>query len=197
MNTNSHSDDLKAIRKIMEESSRFLSLSGLSGIIAGIIAVFGYIIAAVVIRSPQVADKEQLEMILFLDALIVLIAALGIAVYLSIRKASRRKLKIWTPTTRKMLLNLMLPLITGALFILVFFLDANYDYIIPSMLCFYGLALLGAGKFTFGEIQYLGIFELCTGIFALFIPALGLIAWVFGFGILHILYGLVMHTRYR
>ncbi|MEA1887311.1 MAG: hypothetical protein U9N72_08890 [Bacteroidota bacterium] len=197
MNTNSHSDDLKAIRKIMEESSRFLSLSGLSGIFAGIFAICGSVIAVIVIQKSQAAEINRPELILLLDALIVLFAALGIAVGLSLRKASLRDLKIWTTTTKRMLLNLLIPLITGAVMILAFYLEGNYEYIIPSMLVFYGLALVSAGKFTFGEIQYLGIFEVLTGIFALFFPGLGLVLWAFGFGILHTLYGLIMHIKYR
>jgi len=197
MNTNSHSEDMKAIRKIMEESSRFLSLNGLSGIFAGFFAICGSIMAAIAIQKSQTAEIKSLGLILLLDALIVLSAALGISVYLSLRKASRMDLKIWTSTTRRMLMNLLIPLFTAAILILAFYLDGNYDYIIPSMLVFYGLALVGAGKFTFGEIQYLGMFEILTGIFAFFFPDLGLVLWAFGFGILHILYGLIMHIKYR
>lgn len=197
MNKNSHSDDLKAIRKIMEESSRFLSLSGLSGIFAGIIALCGSIVAAIAIQRSQMFEINRLGLVLLVDGLIVLFATLVIAIGLSIRKASRKELKIWTTTTKRMLVNLLIPLITGAVLILAFYLDGNYDYIIPAMLVFYGLALVGAGKFTFGEIQYLGILEILTGIFALFFPSLGLVSWAFGFGILHILYGLIMHFKYR
>jgi predicted lysophospholipase L1 biosynthesis ABC-type transport system permease subunit len=38
-------DELKTIRKIMEESTRFLSLSGLSGIFAGFFAIAGAMVA--------------------------------------------------------------------------------------------------------------------------------------------------------
>jgi hypothetical protein len=65
------------------------------------------------------------------------------------------------------------------------------------MLIFYGLALVSAGKFTFGEIPYLGILEVLTGILALVFPGLALFLWAFGFGLLHILYGLIMHRKYR
>ncbi|MGC9344789.1 MAG: hypothetical protein ACP5E3_18925, partial [Bacteroidales bacterium] len=154
-------------------------------------------VAAIAIQKSQMLEINRLGLVLLVDGLIVLFAALGIAIGLSIRKASRRELKIWTTTTKRMVVNLLIPLITGAVLILAFYLDGNYDYIIPAMLVFYGLALLGAGKFTFGEIQYLGIFEILTGIFALFFPRLGLVSWAFGFGILHILYGLIMHFKYR
>ena len=42
---NQHLETLQDIKKIMERSSRFLSLSGLSGIAAGICALAGSVIA--------------------------------------------------------------------------------------------------------------------------------------------------------
>lgn len=197
MATNSHSEDLKAIRRIMEESSRFLSLSGLSGVFAGVFALAGFIIAFMLIRNADLHETGNLDFILLVDAMAVLILTLAEGAYLSYRKAIRTGVRIWTRTTRRMLLNLLIPLISGAVFILFFYLNNDYHYIIPAMLIFYGLALASAGKFTFGEIQYLGIFEILTGFFAAIFPDYSLFAWAFGFGLLHILYGLIMHRKYR
>lgn len=197
MATNSHSEDLKTIRKIMEESSRFLSLNGLSGVFAGIFALAGFIIAFISIRNADLQETGNLDFILLVDALAVLVLTLATGIYLSYRKAVRTGVRIWTGTTRRMLLNLIIPLIAGAVFILFFYLNNDYQYIIPAMLIFYGLALVSAGKFTFGEIQYLGILEVLTGFFAVILLDYALIAWAFGFGLLHILYGLIMHSKYR
>jgi hypothetical protein len=197
MATNSHSEDLKTIRKIMEESSRFLSLNGLSGVFAGIFALAGFIIAFISIRNADLKGTGNLDFILLVDALAVLVLTLATGVYLSYRKAIRTGVRIWTGTTRRMLLNLLIPLIAGAVFILFFYLNSDYQYIIPAMLIFYGLALVSAGKFTFGEIQYLGILEVLTGFLAVILLDYALIAWAFGFGLLHILYGLIMHRKYR
>jgi hypothetical protein len=197
MATNSHSEDLKTIRKIMEESSRFLSLNGLSGVFAGIFALAGFIIAFISIRNADLHETGNLDFILLIDALAVLVLTLATGIYLSYRKAIRTGVRIWTGTTRRMLLNLLIPLIAGAVFILFFYLNSDYQYIIPAMLIFYGLALVSAGKFTFGEIQYLGILEVLTGFLAVILLDYALIAWAFGFGLLHILYGLIMHRKYR
>lgn len=197
MDTNTHSEDLRAIRKIMEESSRFLSLSGLSGVFAGIFALAGSAIAWLSIRNNELAGVSDLDLILFFDALAVLVATLAMGVYLSYRKAARTGSRIWSVTVRRMLTNLLIPLVSGAVFILFFYLHRNYNYIIPSMLIFYGLALVSAGRFTFGEIHYLGILEVLTGILALIFPGLAIFLWAFGFGLLHILYGLIMHRKYR
>jgi len=197
MAINSHSDDLKTIRKIMEESSRFLSLTGLSGVFAGIFALAGFTIAFMAIRNQEISEKGNLDLVLFIIALAVLTATLTVGVYLSYRKAVRTGERIWTGTARRMLSNLLIPLLSGAVFILFFYLNHHYHYIIPAMLIFYGLALVSVGKFTYGEIHYLGILEVLTGIIALCFPDHGLIIWAFGFGLLHILYGLIMHKKYR
>jgi hypothetical protein len=76
-------------------------------------------------------------------------------------------------------------------------LQHNTQLIIPCFLIFYGLGLVNAGKFTFGEIYYLGILEIITGLISAFIPGRGLIFWIFGFGILHIIYGLAVYRKYE
>ncbi|MEE4215467.1 MAG: hypothetical protein V2I34_10375 [Bacteroidales bacterium] len=196
MDTNNHSEDLKTIRKIMEESSRFLSLSGLSGVFAGIFALAGSAIAFLSFRNNELSGVSGLDLVLFFDALAVLVATLVTGVYLSYRKAARTGTRIWSVTVRRMLLNLLIPLIAGAVFILFFYLHRDYNYIMPSMLIFYGLSLVSAGKFTFGEIHYLGMLEVLTGLLALVFPSIALFLWAFGFGVLHILYGLIMHKKY-
>ena len=197
METSTHADDLKTIRKIMEESSRFLSLSGLSGVFAGIFAIIGFIIALLIISSDRISAAGNIDLALFIDALVILVAALSVSVILSYRKALRTGKKIWTGITKRMLLNLIIPLISAAAFILIFYLENNFSYIIPSMLVFYGLALVNAGKFTFGEIQYLGILQVILGIISAVFTEYALYLWVLGFGVLHVLYGLIMHKKYR
>jgi hypothetical protein len=208
-NKNSYLEDLKIIRKVMEDSSRFLTLSGLSGIFAGIFALAGAAVAYFVILKNgtiqyfeyfrNLPNKEIiiLRRQLIADGLIVLVLAIGASLYLSIRKAEKKGVKIWTPVSKRMLINLLIPLVTGGVFIIA---QLNYNYIgmvVPSMLMFYGLALVNAGKFTFGEIFYLGLLEILTGLISAFFPYSGLYFWAIGFGILHIIYGLIMFRRYE
>lgn len=195
MNTNSHTEDLKTIRKIMEESSRFLSLSGLSGIFAGFFALIGFFTALWLSGNSDMNINKDLA--IFIDAVAVLSLTLITAIYFSYRKAKSKGFKIWTTTTKRMLVNLAVPLVSAAVFILVFYRDNNFQYIVPSMLVFYGISLVSAGKFMFGEIVYLGIMEIITGFVAMFLPGYSLYLWVFGFGILHILYGTIMYIKYR
>lgn len=208
-NKTSYLEDLKIIRKVMEDSSRFLTLSGLSGIFAGIFALAGAAVAYFVILkngTTQYADyfrnlpiKEiiALRRQLITDALVVLFLAIGASLFFSIRKAERKGVKIWTPISRRMLINLLIPLIVGAVFIVALLIHNQTGMAVPCMLLFYGLALVNAGKFTFSEIFYLGLLEIFTGLISAFFPYWGLYFWAIGFGILHIVYGLIMFRRYE
>jgi hypothetical protein len=204
-----HVEDIKVIRKIMEESSRFLSLSGLSGIMAGLIAIAGAIAAKVIIEkyspsaewysAPFTTDPEGRKMLVLLlaDMAVVLILALAGAVVFSSRKARKSGLTVWTPVTRRMLTSLILPLLTGGLFIILTITSVPVYVTVASTMIFYGLAVVSAGKFTFGEIHWLGVLEIAAGLICLLFPAGALLIWAGGFGAIHIVYGLFMHLRYK
>jgi hypothetical protein len=191
-------EDIKAIRKLMEESSRFLSLSGLSGIFPGLTAIAGALVAYFfILERGRMTDHQNVIWLLLADAIIVLIVSVLFAFYFSIKKARKEGKTIMTPTSKRMLINLLIPLVTGGAFVILLILQKNFQLIIPCFLIFYGLALVNGGKFTFGEIYYLGICEIITGLLSAFIPDLGLIFWIFGFGILHIIYGLALYRKYE
>jgi hypothetical protein len=208
-NKSNYSDDLKVIKKMMEESSRFLSLSGLSGIFAGFIALAGAIAAHFIILNNKTTvfdglminlsfqESGKMNTLLIADALIVLLLALAGSFYFSYRNSVKKELKAWTPVSKRLLINLFVPLIAGGFFILLLYIADQWFLIVPAMLIFYGLALVNAGKFTFSEVFYLGITEIITGMLAGIFHGSPLFFWAFGFGILHIGYGLFMYRKYE
>jgi MFS family permease len=201
-------EDIKAIRKIMEESSRFLSLSGISGVFAGAMAIAGALVAYIFIldngsiqyedylRSLPVKEALVVKWQLMTVAAVVLLISVLSALYLSLKKAKKDGKNLLTPISRRLLVNFLIPLVTGGVFVIVLLIQNNIKLIVPCFLIFYGLALVNAGKFTFGEIFYLGIFQIITGLVSAFVPGWGLIFWIIGFGILHIIYGLAMYRKY-
>lgn len=204
----SSADELKTIRKFMEESTKFLSLSGMSGIFPGIFALAGAFIAWLLIlgkgnftyemyNSLPMEAAAGLRWKMILDALSVLLLSLAAAFYFSFRRAKKSGISFWTPASKRLLLNFFIPLITGGIFALILMIQNDIQLIIPVFLVFYGLALISAGKFTYNEVFYLGIFEIITGLISAFFPAQGLFFWILGFGILHIVYGLLMYRRYE
>jgi hypothetical protein len=208
-NINQPLEDIKTIKKIMEQSSRFLSLSGLSGVSAGIFAIAGAVVAKLIIQGPVInawgysnavhnaGDSRKTILFLLLNATTVLILALSSALFFSYRKARKSGQKIWTPITKRLLLSLAIPLITGGLFVLLTLGHIPGSVLAASTLIFYGLALVNAAKFTFGEIFWLGLFEIATGLICLALPGYVFVFWTFGFGILHIVYGTVMYFKYK
>ena len=198
--TENYLAEIKEIRKMMEESSRFLSLSGLSGVLVGIYALLGAFMAESIIYTNKlfgwVLNKNILPDLLLLAA-IVLVLSLVTVILLTWRKARKGDKKIWNPGSRLMLINLAIPLISGGILILIFLFNGIYEIAAPGSLIFYGLALINAAKFTRQEIFQLGIFQISLGILAALLPSLGLLFWALGFGAIHIIYGALMYFRYE
>lgn len=200
-----HQEDLSHIRSMMERSSRFISLSGLSGVFAGLSALVGGLYAYQLFEVNKVSYMDgftyhqnvNFVSELFFIAIIVLFSALTFGIFFTIRKSRKYNLPIWTTATKKMLFNLAIPLIVGGVFCFALVCYNIYFLIAPSMLLFYGLALINAEKYTFSDIKYLGFCQLFLGCFSLFYVGYGLIFWIIGFGVLHILYGLVMFKKYK
>ena len=196
-----HLDSLHEIRTMMERSSRFISLSGLSGVFAGIFAFAGiayayFSLGADVLLQPQNLSEDNLEFLIRVAAF-VLLASLTAATVLSIRQARKRERQVWNLASKRLLINLLIPLFSGGIFILALLYYNLIGLIAPVMLIFYGLALINAGKYTLDDIRYLGIFQLILGLIALFNISNGVIYWIIGFGVLHIVYGLVMYKKYE
>ena len=199
-----HLQALSDIRSMMERSSRFISLSGLSGVFAGIFALIGAYLAYVRIESfsdryavMTRLDATETIIYLFFIAAGVLVASLIVGVLLTMRNSKKRGIKTWDSTAKRLLINLIIPLGTGGLFCLVLIYHGYIELVGPATLIFYGLALLNASKYTLNDIRYLGICEIILGLLSSFYTGYGLLFWATGFGILHIVYGSVMYFKYE
>lgn len=193
--------DISEIKQMMERSSRFISLSGLSGILAGTYALIGaglayYLLGGKEISQSNVYRDETIHWLLAIAA-IVLVLAVGTGMLPTIRRTRRMNLKVWDRTSKRLAINLLIPLVTGGIFILIIALKGFVCFVAPLMLVFYGLALINASKYTLSDIRYLGISEVVLGLIATVYLGYGLLFWAIGFGILHIIYGAVMYYRYE
>ncbi|MHC0442667.1 hypothetical protein [Flavobacterium sp. 3-210] len=200
-----HQEDLAHIRSMMERSSRFISLSGLSGVFAGLSALIGglYVYQLFKVNGIEYFTDDHILLSgdlvshLFLTGVVILVCAFVFGAFFTIRKSQKYNLPIWTSATKNMLFNLAVPLVSGGLFCLALIYHGYYGLVAPSTLIFYGLAVINAEKYTFSDIKYLGFLELILGGISLFYIGYGLIFWIIGFGILHIIYGLVMFKKYK
>ncbi|MFB0909021.1 MAG: membrane-associated HD superfamily phosphohydrolase [Spirosomataceae bacterium] len=200
--------DLKEIRQMMERSTKFLSLSGLSGISAGVIALIASFIAWQMQPervSEVVYDGLQYKTLLHAEyiwslvylGLATVVLALAAGFFFTWRKAKKKQSPMWNKTSKRLLVSLCIPMIAGA-FVIVSLLINEVYWIIPELtLIFYGLTLVNAAQHTYRDVFYLGMTELVVGIIALFVSGYSLLFWAFGFGVLHIIYGISMHLKYE
>jgi hypothetical protein len=193
-------ETLQDIKRMMERSSRFISLSGLSGVSAGAFAIIGAIIAHLWIRD-YLADANQsrvdFETKMLGLAIAVLVAALLTSTWFTWRKARKNQLPILDHASKKLAINMAIPLAAGGFFAFGLLQHGGWNFIAPACLVFYGLALVNASKYTLTDIRYLGFFEIALGCINMYFPHEGLYFWTTGFGLLHIIYGLIMWWKYE
>jgi uncharacterized membrane protein len=198
--------DIADMRSMMERSSKYLSLSGLGALLAGIYAlvacffaykVFGIDPSTLTGRySSEDGFDPGLVKILLLAA-IVLIVSLATIFYLSYKKANRSQEKFWNPTAKRVLLNMAIPLMAGGILILIMAAKGLPQYMAPLSLLFYGLAFFNASKFTLDEVRSMAIIEMVLGLLSTWFVEYSLWFWALGFGIVHIVYGIFIYYRYE
>lgn len=201
-----YKSDLKEIRSMMERSTRFLSLTGWSGILAGIYALLGafaawrfFYLKADPLQYNTIGEQQiSLDIFyLFSLGLLVLVLAIGTAILLSYRKYGKKGERLWNAAARRLVFHMAIPLVSGGIFIIILFSKGLIGLIPAMTLIFYGLALVNASKFTFEDVKYLGIVQIGLGLIASAFIGYGLLFWAIGFGIMHIVYGIYMHLKYE
>lgn len=196
--------DLASIRSMMERSVKFISLSGMSGVMAGLYALVGAVAAYFIVHYPispiryriySIQDGNNLWKLLIV-AVLVLGASLLTGIWFSYRKAKKYNVKLFNATSKKLFLNMAIPLVSGGIFILILLYTGHFGIAAPACLIFYGLALIQGSSNLYDEIRYLGFSEIFLGLVSALLPGYGLIFWALGFGVLHIIYGTIMYNKY-
>jgi len=207
--------DISEIKSLMNKSSRFISLSGLSGILAGLYALLGaayayYITLDEMTSSPgevllgKILDEDgyllfdsDLFQIIIIDLVLITLLSVATGIFLTWKKAKKQGDKFWGSSSKRLLINFLVPLIAGGAYILIILAKQQYGQIAALMLLFYGLSLLNASKYTLGDIEYLGYTEIILGLICALMPEHGFWFLVIGFGFMHIVYGTLMYFKYE
>lgn len=202
---------LEQIKQMMDRGSRFVSLSGWSGVAAGLCAlVAAWIANRKLAQYGDLPDREEerstltseggllhLDRELLVLALVTFVGALVLAFFFTYLRSKKTGVPLWGMMARKLVIHLAVPMIVGGLLIWRITDFGLYGFIAPACLLFYGLALINAAKFTLSEVRYLGYLQLLLGVINLWAMNYGLFFWAAGFGVLHILYGIVMWRKYE
>lgn len=205
---NEQLETLKEIKNLMERSSRFISLSGLSGICAGCFALigawyayheFGYqdYYGRYITSHGNLETRASILRFIFIDASLVLLASLSAMLFFTSRRAGKNNEKIFDASAKRLLGNILIPLVTGGILCIIMLLKEDIAYIAPCTLLFYGLALVNGSKYSLNDIRYLGFLQIILGLLNAWFIGHGLLFWSLGFGVLHILYGSYMWFKYE
>ncbi len=199
METKDYLKDISDIKNMMSQSTQFISLSGLSGILAGIYALIGAAFVNSLIEndySEFITIESTTFKLIVSTAIIVLLLSITTAYFLTKQKAAKIGETVWNSATKRLLINFSIPLFTGGIFAILLLRHNLYELIAPITLIFYGLACVNASKYTLRDVRYLGITEIIIGLFAVEFSGYGLFFWVIGFSVCHILYGTLMYYKY-
>ena len=205
MDSNKYLNDISEIKSLMNKSTRFLSLNGLSGVLAGVYALVGAGFAHGIIYASEAPSNDSYKTIvlyesdmlmLFGIAFLVLVLSLFTGIFFSHKKARKNGEKLWDKTSKRLLINFVIPLATGGFF-LIFLIEKNiYAFVAPITLIFYGLACVNASHYTLGYTRFLGVTMLLIGLLSVWFLGFGLYFWALGFGVIHIIYGALMYFKY-
>ena len=205
MEANKYLNDISEIKHLMSRSSRFISLSGLSGILAGIYALVGAYLAYQTIyfddsgldsyKTLVISEFAVIKLLIIAATVLFLSVATGII--LTIRKVKKQGENIWDQSSQRLVINFLIPLVTGGILILYLIEKEQFSLIAPLTLIFYGLAIINASKYTISDVRYLGVTLLLLAFVSLWFIGYGLLFWALGFGFCHIFYGSMMYFKYE
>lgn len=202
-----HEEQLAAIqemRNLMDHATRFKSISGLSGMIAGILSLISlYIVYLRTGISPfevEALDRiwhssNQIQISCIFIGL--LIACLGLGLYMAGRNARQAGKSAWDGSAKRLAFSLLIPVLTGGVFSVLLIQLGLVALLAPVTLLFYGMGLLSASKYTLEAVRTVGLILIGLGLFATGFLSYGLVIWALGFGLVHILYGFIIYVKYE
>jgi hypothetical protein len=188
------------IKELMERSSKFVSLSGLTGILVGIYSLIGSWAAIRILDLQEMPSDDTTSMRLKSIVLLaagVLIASILTAFLVSCYKSGKSNRKLFNKLTYRIIWNLSVPLATGGLFCIALLYHGHYGLVSSAMLLFYGMSLINVSKYTFSNVAWLGYSFVILGILDCFFEGHSLIFWSLGFGVFHIIYGILFYLLYE
>ena len=181
-------ETLQFIRDAMARASAFTAVPGWGGVLMGVTAL-----AAAAISGPPDGSLRWV-MVWFTDAAV----AATIAIVAMTRKARRSGTPLSSAApAHKFALAFVPPLVAGMVLTAVFATMGLMARLPGCWLLLYGTAAATGGAFSVRVVPLMGLCFMALGAIALFGPA----AWgnafmAAGFGLLHIVFGLIIARRY-
>ncbi|MBA2459180.1 MAG: hypothetical protein H0V43_09545 [Gemmatimonadales bacterium] len=179
-------DNLSFIRQTMERATAFTAVPGWGGVGMGAIAF-----AATVLAWDASPDDWLAT---WLGASV---AALGIGGWAMVRKARHGGTPVLSHSGRRFVLSYVPPILVGGLLTIVLVRAGLHSSLPGTWLLLYGTGVVTGGAFSVRVVPLMGICFMLLGTAALFGPAAwGNVFMAGGFGLLHVVFGLIIARRY-
>jgi hypothetical protein len=180
-------ENLRYIRETMERAGSFTAVPGWGGILMGVSALFTAFISSQLSSRPLWAVTWLGEAAL----------AFAIGAWAMFQKAKAVKAPLLYGPGRKFALSLCPAMIAGAVFTAVLYANDLYQLMPGTWLLLYGVAVVAGGVFSVRVVPIMGVCFMTIGMLALFAPfTWANVLMALGFGIQHIILGIVIARRY-
>jgi len=179
--------NLRFIREKMEHATPFTAVPGWGGVLMGVIGL-----AAAAVGSLQPTAGRWL--VTWMTAAVVALLVGGWAMD---RKTRASGTQLLAGKSRKFILSLSPPLLTGAVLTWVLYQGGLFGSIPGVWLLMYGTAAVTGGAFSIRIVPTMGLCLMTLGVITLLLPA----AWgdwmlAIGFGGLQFVFGLIIVRKY-
>ena len=180
-------EHLKYIRETMERTGSFTAVPGWGGVAMGVSALVAAVVAA------RQTDVRMWGIVWMCEVVLALVIGSGFI----LRKTRRGDRSTFAAPGRQFFLSFSPPVVAGGVLSWALFLQGDWAVLPGVWLLLYGAGVVTAGAFSIRVVPIMGLCFMLLGLAALASPA----AWgnwflAFGFGILHIVFGLIIARRY-
>ena len=184
--------DISNIKNLMEKSSSYLALSGLSSVYTGVYCIIG----ATYFYYYKIETNNYSPTTAITVFVIATALSLLTTIFFTQKRAKKIKEKAWSKTTLQLISTFSITFIIGSIFMLVLAFQEKYIEIIPLVPLVYGLSLIHASKHTKNILKPLGIIQIVIAFLCLLFIELSFWFYVIGFGVAHLINGLIIHYKY-
>lgn len=178
-------DNLEFIRDTMQRSKEFTAVPGYGGVMMGVTACGAAFIAGAS-GSLAWATTWMVEGLL----------AVMIGLFAMWQKAKSLDESLRNAPAKKFALGFVPPLAAGALLTGLFVINGLYRFLPTVWLSLYGTAVITGGAYSVRIVPLMGWLFIGLAAVSVILPGYGNWLMMFGFGVLHIIFGLLIGRKY-
>lgn len=178
-------ETLDYIRKTMESAGSFTAVAG-SGMVG--VGLIGLAASGVATRLGNPVDLR-----VWLPAAVV---SISVAAYANARKARRLEVPLWSGAFRKTVWVMAPVLVVGAILTFALWQQGAVGLLPGTWLALYGAGVTAGGTLSVRAVRGMGIVLTGLGAVALLRPDWGAPLLAAGFGMMHLVFGLLLLRRH-